>query len=178
MRWARLQVLRRDLEGTWVAGLGGARKGDGEWKDLCGLCGGEENGQGSGGLWGLRLGIMGRVGGDGAGIEIDGSGGESDDSETEGGRESAILSPSAKWVTEGLLQMISLRWLEIEIEDEEIPKDQKVQFCLSLGRKLSEIFHRKVDVIYVEKIVEEVTEKKEVVVRGEPGDDSIWGLDS
>lgn len=58
MRWARVEVLRRDLEDTWVATVAGGRPGTGEWRDLCGLWSGE----GEGGLWGLRLGIKGRVG--------------------------------------------------------------------------------------------------------------------
>jgi hypothetical protein len=60
MRWVRVEVLRRDLEDTWVATMVGGRPGTGEWKDLCGSWSGDVE-TGEGGLWGMRLGIKGRV---------------------------------------------------------------------------------------------------------------------
>ncbi len=164
MRWARVEVLRRDLEDTGVATMVGARPGIGEWKDLCGLWSGDmENGEG--GLWGLRLGIKGRVGAHIVGEAIDGSGGVSVifmGSATEGhiidqyqNRQKVLLDVDAQWITQGLAQMKALRWLEVEIEDDDISRNAKVDFCANLGKKLGDTSGRRIEVIFAEKLVED-----------------------
>jgi hypothetical protein len=150
LRYARVEVLKRDLENSWVASMVGGRPGTGEWRDLCNLWSGdEEAGLGKGGLWGLKLGIMGRVGDAKVQKFVADRGGESvvEVPEPEGKRlnsdakktEAGILDVSAPWVTEGLAQMQNLKWLEIEIEDYNILRDDKVRFCIELGRKLNEL---------------------------------------
>lgn len=57
-------------------------------------------------------------------------------------RQKGLLDVDADWVTEGLAQMKALRWLEIEIEDGDVSRDFKVEFCVHLGKKLSEIATR------------------------------------
>lgn len=182
MRWARLDVLKRDLEDTWVATMVGGRPGTGEWKDLCGLWSGDME-TGESGLWGLRLGIKGRVGAYVVGEAIDGSGGvsvaftesatEEDNIDKDQNRQKGLLDVDAQWITQGLAQMRALRWLEIEIEDDGISRDAKVNFCMNLGQKLSDISERRIEVLFVEKLVEE-----EKMTWGQPGDDYIWALDS
>jgi len=168
MRWARLEVLRRDLEDTWVATMVGGRPGTGEWKDLCRLWSGEVE-TGDVGLLGLRLGIKGRVGAYVVGEAIDGSGGVSVafvESATRGdnideyqNRQKGLLDVNAQWITQGLAQMRALRWLEIEIEDDDISRDAKVDFCMNLGQKLSEISGRRIEVLFAEKLGEEENDK-------------------
>jgi hypothetical protein len=188
MRWARLEVLRRDLEDTWVATMVGGRPGTGEWKDLCRLWSGEVE-TGDVGLWGLRLGIKGRVGAYVVGEAIDGSGGVSvafvksstggDNIDEYQNRQKGLLDVNAQWITQGLAQMRALRWQEIEIEDDDISRDAKVDFCMGLGQKLSEISERRIEVLFAEKLGEEVkTTKQEEMTLGQPGDDYIWALDS
>lgn len=183
MRWARLEVLRRDLEDTWVATMVGGRLGTGEWKDLCGLWSGDIE-TGEGGLWGLRLGIKGRVGAYVVGEGIDRSGGvsvvfkepgsEGDDIDEEQNRQKGLLDVGAQWVTEGLAQIKALRWLEVEIEDDDISQNAKVDFCVKLGQKLSDTAARRIEVLFVEKLVEEVKETKpQEMTWGQPGDDYI-----
>jgi hypothetical protein len=188
MRWACVDVLRRDLEDTWVATMVGGRLGTGEWKDLCNLWSGNvETGQG--GLWGLRLGIKGRVGAYVVGEAVDGSGGVSVAFEELGigeagvddyqNMQKGILDTDARWITQGLAQMKALRWLEVEIEDNDISQDTKVDFCVNLGRKLSDIAERRIDVLLVEKLAGEVKiSNQEDMSWGNPGDDYIWALDS
>jgi hypothetical protein len=75
--------------------------------------------------------------------------------------------------------MRALRWLEIEIEDDDISRDARVNFCMDLGQKLSEISERRIEVLFAEKLGEEVkTTKQEEMTLGQPGDDYIWALDS
>lgn len=172
MRWARLEVLRRDLEDPWVATMVGGRPGIGEWKDLCGLWSGEME-TGNGGLWGLRLGIKGRVSAHVMGEAVDGSGGvsvafteaatEEDNTYKFQNRQKGVLNVDAQWIIQGLTQITALRWLEIEIEDDDISPDIKVDFCVNLGLKLSNIFGRRIEVLLVEKLAEEeITEQDEI----------------
>lgn len=188
MRWARVEVLRRDLEDTWIDTMVGGRPGTGEWKDLCDLWSGNVE-TGEGGLWGLRLGIKGRVSAYVVGETVDGSGGVSvafREPGTEGAdiddyqnMQKGILDVDAQWITQGLAQMKALRWLEVEIEDDDISQDAKVDFCVKLGRKLSNIAERRIDVLFVEKLVDDVKIiKQEDMSWGNPGDDYVWALDS
>lgn len=188
MRWARVDVLRRDLEDMWVATMVGGHPGTEEWKDLCYLWSGDVE-TGEGGLWGLRLGIKGRVGTYVVGEAVDGSGGVSVAFEELGTEEAGvddyqnmqkgILDIDAQWITQGLAQMKALRWLEVEIEDNDISQDTKVDFCVNLARKLSGIAERRIDVLLVEKLTDEVKiTKQEDMSWGNPGDDYIWALDT
>jgi hypothetical protein len=176
MRWARVEVLGRDLKDSWVATMVGGRAGGGEWKDLCSLWAGEE-GAAAGGLRGLRLGIKGRIGDNVTGISVDGSGGDCDPLSP---RERGILDVDAEWVVSGLCNMKDLRWVELDIEDELIERDEKVRFCIELGEKLTRVGNGwKVDVLFVEKVEDKkAAVRQEELAWGEPGDDYIWGLDS
>jgi hypothetical protein len=151
MRFARIEVLGRDLKNTWVATMAGGKAGGGEWKDLCGLWVGGANGDG--GLWGLRLSIEGRV--TAVSIEADGSvapGTEMIGDQDYQRRLKGALDVGAEWVTQGLALMRSLRWLELEISDKNVRREDKMAFCAELGMKLNEIggIERRIDVIFVE----------------------------
>lgn len=170
LRYARIEVLRRDLENSWVPSMAGGRLGSGEWNDLCGLWSGDRE-TGEGGLWGLRLGIKGRIGGSAEGIAIDGTDGNVQVMEMGTGGDyvaisklydTGLLNVDAEWVADGLCHMKALRWLEIEIEDEDIPKEKKVEFCVELGKNLTEKQDRKVEVLFVEQLPEKP--KQEEVV--------------
>jgi hypothetical protein len=187
MRFARLEVLRRDLEGTWVSTMVGGRPETGEWKDLCRLWSGDVE-TGKSGLWGLKLGIKGSVGTYVVGEAIDGSGGvsvalaepktEKYNVDKRQNGQKGLLDINAQWITDGLTHMTSLRWLEIEIEDDDVSRDAKVDFCLNLGNKLSYISGIRVEILFVEKLVEEAKDTtQDERVWGQPGDDYIWGLD-
>jgi hypothetical protein len=107
------------------------------------------------------------------------TGGLEDDSDASQAMQKGLLDVDANWVTQGLAQMKSLRWLEVEIEDNDVSRDFKVDFCVDLGKKLSEIAGRRINVLFVEKVVEELKGiKPQVMAWGEPGDDYIWALDS
>jgi hypothetical protein len=173
-------------------GFGGKEgKGVGEWRELCELWEG---------VWGLRLGIKGSVVLDGrkaADVEVDGERGWNG----EGGKWSApsntdsefseekkkhqergILNVQMEWVINGLLSMKSLRWIELEIEDEDVDRGVKLEFCAELETTLSELRNRDdgwtdgVQVVFVERIPEQQKEEKYYV--GEPGDEEVWGLGS
>ena len=179
MRWARVEVLRRDLEDTWVATMVGGHPGAGEWEDLCGLWSGDVE-TGEGGLWGLRLGIKGRVSAYVVGEAVDGSGGVSvalKEPGTDGAdigeyqnKRKGLLDVDAQWITEGLAQMKALRWVEVEIEDNDISRDTKVDFCVNLGQRFSDIAERTIDVLSVEKLVEGESDKARRDGLGQP-----WG---
>jgi len=181
MRYARVEVLGRDLKDSWVANMVGGRAGGGEWIDLCSLWSGGEFGDG---LRGLRLGIKGHVGHSMPGTQPIQDGpatvgdiivthGQNDANTITGQSSKTCITPKdrnildieAEWVTSGIKQMKNLRWLELEIEDDGITRDIKVQFCLDLGAALSSV-GRKVDVTYVEKItIENKVEEPERVDR-------------
>jgi hypothetical protein len=188
MHWARVEVLRRDLEDAWAATMVGGRPGTGEWKDLCELWSGNVE-TGEGGLWGLRLGIKGRVGAYVVGEAIDGSGGVSvafkepgtggADIDDYQNMQKGILDVDAQWITQGLAQMKALRWLEVKIEDNDISQDAKVDFCVNLGRRLSDIAGRRIDVLFVMKLVNDVkVTKAEDMSWGNAWDDYVWAVDS
>lgn len=194
MRFARIEVLNRDLEDSWVATMVGGRPGSGEWKDLCALWGPDMD-TGEGGLRGLRLGIKGRVGYVTAGEAIDGSGGMAVDlsmrsyadaaimgsKQLERRAEKGILDVDARWIVEGLCQMRALRWLEVNIEDEEVSKEQKTNFCRELGEKLSDVMGRRINVVNINKGMTEVeptNTHSTTMVWGEPGDDYVWAAES
>jgi hypothetical protein len=182
MRWVGVEVLGRDL---WVNGNGG-KYGEGkdgrirgveEWMELCGLWSG---------VWGLRLGIKGDVIVEKRRIAIE-SGGHLEgqamtlfqDNKDESDK--GILNVKLDWV-EGLKKMRSLRWVEMEIEDEYTSRETKLSFCQELEKHLniSNANHH-VRIIFIEKIKAEekvVSNKDFVWYGGEPGDDSVWGLDT
>ena len=85
-----------------------------------------------------------------------------------------------EWVIDGLLRMKSLRWIELEIEGEDVDRGVKIQFCTELEATLRELRNRDdgwmddVQVVFVERILEEQKEEKYYI--GEPGDEESWGL--
>lgn len=177
---------------TSTGGYGGKEgKGLGEWRELCGLWEG---------VWGLRLGVKGSVVLDGRVGDVDtgrnqvgwnGDGGRwsksnSDDwvssVEKQEHKERGILNVQMEWVIDGLLRMKSLRWIELEIEDEDVDRDIKLEFCAELENILTELRNRDdgwmddVKVVFVERIMEE--QKEEKWNAGQLGDDEIRALDT
>jgi hypothetical protein len=157
-------------------GEDGRIRGLEEWMELCGLWSG---------VWGLRLGIKGDVIVEKRRIAIQ-SGGQLEgqavtlfqDKKDESDK--GILDVKLDWV-EGLKKMRSLRWVEMEIEDEDTFRETKLSFCQELEKHLniSNPNHH-VRIIFIEKIKAEekvVSNKDFVWYGGEPGDDSVWGLD-
>jgi hypothetical protein len=150
----------------------------------------------------VRLGVKGSVGGS---VEVDGSrgwngedgpsalsaGNQGQKGQAEKEKEKGILDVEKEWVVDGLLQMRNLRWIELEIEDEDVDRETKLQFCAELeeafnspssttNSEVKEQRERNVQVIFVERVkVEEkpVSNEDFVWYGGTPGDDSIWGLD-
>lgn len=51
-----------------------------------------------------------------------------------------------------MAKMRELRWIEIEIEDRDVDRQQKVDFCADLKEVLS-VERRRFDVTFVEKLV-------------------------
>jgi hypothetical protein len=73
--------------------------------------------------------------------------------------------------------MPSLRWIELEIEDEDVSRDTKLSFCQELASVLNERRDREdnwmgdVRVIFVERVlIEKIKEKEFVYYGGLPGD--------
>ncbi len=90
--------------------------------------------------------------------------------------DTTILDVDRPWITHGLSSLRHLRTLEIEIQDEDIPRERKIAFCAELSRFLA----ARVQVILVEEVnikeEREISNWEFVWYGGEPGDDSIWGL--
>ena len=182
-----VEVLGRDLWVGGMASLGGGiggsttygEKGLGEWRELCGLWEG---------VWGLRLGVkesivlgrgVGHVSWNGqAGKRTDLDQAEIDQ-EKRTLEERGILNVQMEWVMDGLLRMKTLRWIELEIEDEDVDREVKLAFCAELERVLSEPRNRedgwRDDVKVV--LVERVPEKEEKFYVDEPGDEEVWSAD-
>jgi hypothetical protein len=178
MRWTSVEVQAKDLwTGGWNIG-----KGIGEWKELCELwCG----------VWGLRLRIKGRVALEQA-RDANHTARESLEDTENADRSSqedivkknaettklnGVLDVGTDWVVNGLLTMESLKWVELEIEDEHVERDVKLVFCWDLEAALNNMGN-KVDrcdgeakVVFVERIAEEVPREKFVWYGGQPGDD-------
>jgi hypothetical protein len=159
MRWVAVDVLGRELVETGLGLRGEADKGR-EWSELCILWKG---------VWGLKLGIKGKVALNKK-AEIDGSSGwngemASDKVSSVFDRSSDlrsqyehILNTDLDWIPHGLLSMKSLRCIEIEIEDRDISRDTKLSFCKSLGRLLNKRGDRganwsgDIKVVFVERV--------------------------
>jgi hypothetical protein len=184
MRYVGVEVLGRDLkvDGTGKIGASVGVAERGEWWELCSLWKG---------AWGLRLGIKGAVGGEKTRL-VDGSGGWNGEHGQTGdeGEEKAsgVLDVKAGWVKEGLLNMRQLRWVEIEVEDEDVEREEKIRFCgeleaafnTELQQDMDGEERRKVKVIFIErrKVVEDPVSNKDFTwYGGTPGDDSLFGLD-
>lgn len=184
MRYAGVEVLGRDLRTDGMARLGGGIgfSERGEWWELCALWKG---------VWGLRLGVKGAVGGEKkAGDGSAGWNGELGQAVKEEDKE--ILDVSASWVQHGLLKMRELRWVEIEIEDEDVDREEKIRFCGELEAAFNTQLQpdeqggeqrdsqRKVKVIFVERLKvaeEQVSNKDFTWFGGTAPDDTIFGLD-
>lgn len=145
IRNTTIEILGRDL---WIGGMesstggfgGKEGKGVGEWRELCAMWSGVRD---------LRLGIKGSL---------------MVDSDCE---KVCILDVERDWVAHGLCRMTSLRWLEVELEDEDISRETKLAFCVELQSVLG------AKVVFVEKVRKE--EPKLVYYGGEPGDEHVWG---
>jgi hypothetical protein len=193
MRYVGVEVVGRDLRVDGMAKLGGGigvtDKERGEWWELCGLWKG---------VWGLRLGVKGAVGGEKK--EVDEPGGwngelgQVEEVGNEERKERGILDVNAEWVQHGLLLMKELRWVEIEIDDEDAEREEKIRFCGELEGAFNTQPHLssmqegeqgpekgKVKVIFIErlKVAEEPVSNKDFTwYGGTAGDDSIFGLDT
>ncbi|PMD29447.1 hypothetical protein L207DRAFT_238620 [Hyaloscypha variabilis F] len=187
VRYVGVEVLGRDLRVDGMkrigGGIGGASvrgKELGEWWELCGLWRG---------VWGLRLGIKGGVGEEKS--EVDGSAGWNGElgSKVED-KEKGVLDVTSEWVTDGLLKMKNLRWVEIEIEDEDVSEEEKIAFCGELEAafntetsqedKDKEDERINVNIIFISRLPapeEPVSNKDFTWYGGTAGDDSVWGLD-
>ncbi|TAQ88154.1 hypothetical protein B7494_g3541 [Chlorociboria aeruginascens] len=171
IRWINVEVLGRDLLRNGWADIGGAEESGllkclhgtkaEEWEDLCNLLKG---------LWGMKLGIKGNYGGKDGNEDSDSA--EQVEMTSEG-----IFDTNQEWIR-GLLSMDSLRWIELEIEDENTGRGEKLRFCRDLehtldkSRETSWGGHTKV--ILVEKIKHEKAETDIVWFYGEPGSDMGW----
>jgi hypothetical protein len=192
IRLVGVEVLRRDL---WVGELGGGAsstggfggkegKGVTDWCELCGLWSG---------VWRLKLAIKGSIVIEKAKaaplsattpIPQSVSDPSPDDIISNGvgkGKQSTaqedttILDVDRQWISHGLSSLRNLRTIEIEIEDEDVPRARKIAFCAELSRFLTGV-----QVIFVEEFAikrerEEVSNRDFVWYGGEPGDDNIWG---
>ena len=135
-------------------------------------------------MWGLRLGIKGGVK---EKREEDGSEGWNGELGPNVEGEKGVLDVRAEWVTEGLLEMRNLRWVEIEIEDENVSQDEKLAFCGNLEAAFNhpqeddrEEEKRKVKIILIsrQQVPEDPVSNKDFTwYGGTAGNDSIWGLD-
>ena len=176
---------------TSTGRFGGKKgKGVGEWSELCGLWDG---------LWGLRLRVKGSAVVDRRVADVEtqtgwnGEGGKwsssSPDDETESQasierereRERGILNVQMGWVIDGLLKMKSLRRIELEIEDENVDRSVKLEFCAELESCLTELRNRddgwmaNVNVLFVEPIINLDGDSERRYATGEPdGDDVSW----
>jgi len=165
----------------------------GEWWELCGLWKG---------VWGLRLAIKGAVC-EKRREEVDGSVDRNGQLRTVGEQpqpDNGILDVKAEWMQRGLLQMKELRWIEIEIEDEDVSRESKIAFCGQLEGAFNQLANRQqedkkdgkekekereskkwnIKVILIErlKVAEDPVSNKDFTwYGGTPGDDSIYGLD-
>ena len=161
-------------------GIGGGatngEKGLGEWTELCGLWEG---------VWGLRLGLKGSMGldRDVSHVSWNGQAGKWTDLDQSGIyqekrtlEERGLLNVQLEWVMDGLLRMKSLRWIELEIEDEDVDREVKLAFCAELERVLSELRNREdswMDDVRVD-LVERVLKKEEKLHVDEPGEEEVW----
>ncbi len=201
MRFVGVEILGRDLRVDGMKRLGGGVgvcvSEMGEWWELCGLWKG---------VWGLRLGVKGAVC-EKRKEEVDGSVGWNgelgiNDDQPPPQSGNGILDVRAEWVQRGLLQMKELRWIEIEIEDEDVSRETKIAFCGQLEaafnqlarlqqqdkkdvkekemEKGREIKERNIKIILIErlKLAEDPVSNKDFTwYGGTAGDDSIYGLD-
>jgi hypothetical protein len=200
MRSVGVEVLGRDLRVDGMKRLGGGIGVSemGEWWELCGLWKG---------VWGLRLGVKGAVC-EKRREEVDGSVDRNGQLRTVGEQpqpDNGILDVKAEWIQTGLLQMKELRWIEIEIEDEDVSRETKIAFCGQLEGAFNQIAEgqqedRKAEKKEKEKAKEKERESKKWNIKvilvervkvaedpvsnkdftwygGTPGDDSIYGLD-
>ena len=149
----------------------GREKGMSEWVDLCRLWQG---------VWGIRLKIGGRVleerkvkwtEENGIWVEKKEAG--------EGEKEKDVLNVEREWVVSGLGAVRDLRWIELEIEDESVVREEKIAFCGRLGLLLSEDRERAVKIVLVEKVKVQENGNKDVecLGAGGVGDDEAWGMD-
>ncbi|KAE9367231.1 hypothetical protein N431DRAFT_350719 [Stipitochalara longipes BDJ] len=186
IRYVGVEVLARDLRVDGMARIGGGIGGAsvrgremGEWWELCGLWRG---------VWGLRLGVKGAVGE--KKIEDGKAGWNGELGPLKDEQERGVLDVSAEWVADGLLKMKSLRWVEIEIEDEDVSQEAKIAFCGELEAAFNTIHpaeqreskeeKRKVNIILISRLPapeEPVSNKDFTWYGGTADDDSVWGLD-
>lgn len=83
--------------------------------------------------------------------------------------ERGLLDVNCEWVTKGLYEMRQLRWVEIEIEDGDVERAEKVKFCEELERVLNAVQREgdRTRVVFVEQ-------RSEVSARVKEGGKFIW----
>ena len=159
-----MEVLTRDLVYS-TSSYSGERGGRTDWIELCRLWKG---------VWGVRLGVKGSLKGKGmsSGVGVQG-GGEAvftrpedmpemgfacgEDCRVERG----LLDVEQEWVVEGLMQLQSLKWIELELEDEDVGREEKLRFCgelegaLNKGKSGKGEQDRFTRVVFVEKMSKE-----------------------
>ncbi|KAF4630432.1 hypothetical protein G7Y89_g7699 [Cudoniella acicularis] len=173
VRWVEVEVLGRELVGEWDRGNAVSMEvsyGCAEWKEVCGLWGGKE---GEGGVRGLSLRVRGSCLSGGLGgrkkmknwWDVERVGAE----QGLGGGERIVLDVSATWVLSGLLQLRCLRFLELEIDDSNVERNVKIQFCRDVETAFRDVKEERNDgwegdtkVAFVESAKEVVEEEKGV----------------
>jgi len=181
LRYVGIEVLTRDLRGGDTTKMYGERSKEeaaskSEWEELCASWQG---------VWGLRLAVK--------GCSKNKMTTNSDSSElyirpeervyagmlTKIGtvvEDRGVLDINASWIRRGLCEMKSLKWVEIEIEDEGVPRGKKLQFCKKLADVLGVRQDGRVKVILVEMVEPTPIPNKDLKwIGGPPGDDSIDG---
>ena len=168
-----MEGLGGGIGGGSTCGYGqSTAKGLGEWRELCALwsC-----------VWGLRLVIKGSLFLDekrGAGSgEVEESRSSDFVADAKRYQERGLLDVDLEWVMDGLLRMKGLRWIELEIQDEDVDRESKLAFCAELESVLSDLRNEgfgwmgDVKVVFVER----VPEKKAEAVHGkEPRSEEDW----
>jgi hypothetical protein len=96
-----------------------------------------------------------------------------------------LLNTNLEWIQYGLVLMKSLRWIELEIEDECMSRDTKLSFCQELSNVLNDKRDRsdgwtgEVEVIFVERVKPEEERGKCVPdFEGEIADSIMWGINA
>lgn len=190
MRWVSLEVLTRDLTSKTATHERDAQvlteeelaqRARSEWAELCTLWEG---------VWSLRLGLKGSIKAKSTQSSSD-AGFMTRPEELSLGwvqeqEDKGVLDVQSEWVQQGLLKMKSLRWLELELEDENVDRSDKMAFCQELEEEMnkrevdsSQVWKDPVKVVFVEKTkapeLDLIPNLEFEWFGGQPGNDSIDG---